>query len=150
MKTILIVFLFALLFASLCFPQSYDVSGAGVKMFANDTLTLSEVLTSNPLYTGFGYSDISIEMSITLLGDSADAITVYYKMFGGVPFDSIGVDSIEAFVIDSTYVADGDPFVFDLSGQAWYVDHTDGLLILAAPATLDSVKVNCQAKGYRK
>lgn len=118
----------------------------------NDTLTASATLTSSTMYAGRFIGAISAGFDFTLLGDSASYIDVYFKaqvggLGLGVPYDSLGVDSLYLGRVDSAYVADSDPFWFDLAGMDWWSFIDDFVLILVAPADLDSVYVKCRVRG---
>jgi len=155
MRILTVLLLLFLLLASFCYSQ--DIVPPGYRPFAagNDTLFASTVLTSIDLSFTNQSGAASIGLEFTKIGDSASYVDVYYKsavggLSWGVPFDSLGVDSIYIARVDSQYVNDGDAFWINLAGITWWGYHDRGKLILVSPADLDSVSVNCNVKGLKQ
>jgi len=132
-------------------PNPLTPPGTSPFIAGNDTLFSNTNLNSVPLQAGKFIGAWNIDFKFTLLGDSANYIDVYYKWgtaYGwGVPYDSLGVDSLYLGRVDSTYVADGDPFSFQLYLADWWGWHQLGQIILDPPASIDSIKVECTAEG---
>jgi len=117
----------------------------------SDTLFASGNLNSVPIQTGQFIGAWNIDLSFTLVGDSANYIDMYYKWGTahgwGVPYDSLGVDSLYIGRIDSATVADGDNFSVQLYLADWWGWHLQGQLILDPPASIDTVIVKSDIRG---
>ena len=117
----------------------------------SDTLFASGNLNSVPIQAGQFAGAWNIDLSFTLVGDSANYIDMYYKWGTahgwGVPYDSLGVDSLYIGRIDSNVVADGDNFSVQLYLADWWGWHLQGQLILDPPASIDTVIVKSDIRG---
>jgi hypothetical protein len=116
-----------------------------------DSLFASTPLYSIPIQSGQFIGAWNIDLSFTVLGDSGNYIDMFYKWGTahgwGVPYDSLGVDSIYVGRIDSSVVVDGDNFSVQLYLADWWGWHLQGQLVLVPASTLDTVKVKCDIRG---
>ena len=134
-------------------PNPLVLPGTLPFVAGNDTLFKNTNLNSAPLQSGQFVGAWNIELSFELLGDadSANYIDMYYKWGTahgwGVPYDSLGVDSLYIGRIDSATVADGDNFSVQLYLEDWWGWHLQGQLILDPPAGIDTIKVKCDIRG---
>lgn len=118
----------------------------------NDTIFISDTLVATRMYIGTAIGAINFGVEPSLIGDSASYIDVYCQvglsgLSAGVPFDSMGVDTLFLGRLDSTTVADGKAIYFQLAQEAWwgFVDFIDFILI--SPADLDSVYIKSRLRG---
>ena len=117
----------------------------------NDTLLSNAKLTSIPLPMGRFVGRIGLGFEMSCTGDSAGTIVIYYKsrlsgLSWGVPFDSLGVDSLVIARVDSADY-DGVAFWINMADLAWWGWHDEGQIIIDAPADLDSVFIKCRLRG---
>jgi len=154
--------LFFVLLMGIGNSQNFNLTGSSVPPFSssNDDFYSGANLNSAVLNLGLstGAAAIQLEFDSTnvVAGNAAwGNLDIYFKvrlsgLNWAVPYDSIGVDSIYFARIDSTNMMDGgDPFIINLATQDWYGYVDECQIILDPVGVMDSVRVNCRAKGLK-
>jgi len=152
-----LMFILILLVPCLLFAQG-DTRPANVGITVpfvagNDTLLISSKLVSINLPVSKFVGRIALGFDFTPMnsGDGG-TIDIYYKsrlsgLDWGVPYDSLGADSLHIAQVDSTQSETGDAFWIRMDSLAWWGWHDEGQLILVGGADVDSIAVKCRMRG---